>query len=101
MKSYTSIVNQLFDNNLPDVILPDEKNTEQASSLPSLSLSSSQVSSSSLTSSSVPKSSNNTYNDLQQIAFPNQIHRSFYDIATNLGIHNIVYPFSACLTFDR
>lgn len=81
MKSYTSIVNHMFNNNLPDIILPDDKNIGDHSSTQTSSTSSSS------TATAVSKSSNDAYHDLKEIAFPNQIHRSFSDIVSKLGMN--------------
>jgi len=84
MKSYTSIVNHMFNNSLPDIILPDDKNIGDHSSTPAPSLSIS-------TATAVSKSSNDAYHDLKEIAFPNQIHRSFSDIVSKLGRYVCMY----------
>lgn len=89
MKSYTSIVNHMFNNNLPDIILPDDKNIGDHSSIPASLSSSTQTPSpsSSTAATAVSKSSYDAYHDLKEIAFPNQIHRSFSDIVSKLGMY--------------
>ena len=87
MKSYTSIVNHMFNNNLPDIILPDDKNIGDHSSTQTPS------SSSSSTATTVSKSSNDAYHDLKEIAFPNQIHRSFSDIVSKLGMYTCLHSY--------
>jgi hypothetical protein len=94
----------MFNNNLPDIILPDDKNIGDHSSTPA-SLSSSSISTStqtppsasSSTVTTVSKSSNDAYYDLKEIAFPNQIHRSFSDIVSKLSMYVYtylhIYPF--------
>jgi len=84
----------MFNNNLPDIILPDDKNigSTPAPSLSSTISTQTPPSTSSATATAVSKSSNDAaYRDLKEIAFPNQIHRTFSDIVSKLGMYVCMY----------
>ena len=93
MKSYTSIVSHMFNNNLPDITLQNDDNDNKNTNQQPLQQSSSTTTTVPFQSSSPPQSSSSspstaskdTQLGLKDIAYPDQTHRSFSDLVPILG----------------